>query len=74
MTAILTECSYNLSLLSNRKISQLTAKTDSRAKILTIGNVVIDFNCKSTIQANFVENTEKICSGLTGWPVDRDRV
>ena len=45
MTAILTECSYNLSLLSNRKISQLTAKTDSRAKILTIGNVVIDFNC-----------------------------
>ena len=74
MTAILTECSYNLSLLSNRKISQLTAKTDSRAKILTIGNVVIDFNCKSTIQANFVENTEKIYSGLTGWPVDRDRV
>ena len=72
MTAILTECSYNLSLLSNRKISQLTAKTDSRAKILTIGNVVIDFNCKSTtIQANFVENTEKIYSGLTGWPVER---
>ena len=72
MTAILTECSYNLSLLSNRKISQLTATTDRRAKILTIGNVVIDFNCKSTtIQANFVENTEKIYSGLTGWPVER---
>ena len=69
MTAILTECSYNLSLLSNRKISQLTAKTDSGAKILTIGNVVIDFNC---IQANFVVNTEKIYFRLTECPLSSE--